>query len=105
MQRPLAFYTDNLMTKLQEGNKTRWFLEQERSTAGTFGSKDLLECSWQTLIKKMNEDYNDCLAKCSCIIDKPLNSAQALIKHIERRHYNEGTVLVDQFQITIINTE
>nr|XP_034308696.1 uncharacterized protein LOC117683514 isoform X3 [Crassostrea gigas] len=84
-------YIDLLAAKIEEGNKTKGNKDQRRGADGKFGNKNLLDCSWRTWLKSMFTEYPGVLCKCSCN-HRPLTSAQALIKHIERNHYINNVV-------------
>ncbi|XP_052678919.1 uncharacterized protein LOC128159770 [Crassostrea angulata] len=84
-------YIHLLAAKIEEGNKTKGNKDQRRGADGKFGNKNLLDCSWRTWLKSMFTEYPGVLCKCSCN-HRPLTSAQALIKHIERNHYINNVV-------------
>nr|XP_034318022.1 myristoylated alanine-rich C-kinase substrate-like [Crassostrea gigas] len=84
-------YIDLLAAKIEEGNKTKGNKDQRRGADGKFGNKNLLDCSWRTWLKSMFTEYPGVLCKCSCN-HRPLTSAQALIKHIERNDYINNVV-------------
>ena len=63
-----------------------WGQCQQGST-GQFKSKCLRELSWRGLLKKLFIDCEDLFTiACKCDGEKTKNTAQAVIKHIERRH-------------------
>ena len=102
LPRPLKNYGEKLRDKLQEGNKEKGAVEQQRTAEGKFGAKNLLDCSWRTWIKNMYRDHPGVTCICRCN-KRPLISGQALIKHIERHHYINGIVQLNDLDITIIS--
>ncbi|VDI23517.1 Hypothetical predicted protein [Mytilus galloprovincialis] len=97
---PLKKYDEKLWDKFQEGNKKRAAVEQQRTTEGKYGAKNLLDCSWRTWIKNMYRVHPGVTCICRCN-KRPLISGQALIKHIERNHYINGIVQINDKDITI----
>ena len=87
----LDVYIDSLAKKFEEGNKSRGSDEQERSAKGTFGEKPFWDCSWRTWIKRMYNEHPGVICTCSCN-GRPISTGQALIKHIERKHYVDSVV-------------
>ena len=100
----LELFSDRLMEKFIEGNKDVANAEQKREGDGTFGEKSFLSCSWRTWIKRMYLEHPDVVCICSCN-QKPLRTGQSLIKHIERTHYFDKEVFLDDNEILIQSQE
>lgn len=83
-----------------KNSKTRGAKDQIRTDDGTFGSKRFLDCSWRTWLKTMYTHHPGVVCQCTCN-NQPLASAQALIKHIERKHYVNKTVVLEDNEITV----
>ncbi|XP_055998900.1 uncharacterized protein LOC125654929 [Ostrea edulis] len=75
--------------------------DQRRTTASRFGLKNFIDCSWRTLLKKMYLEHSGVTCICTCN-GRPISSAQALIKHIERNHYVGDCVVLGEEDISIV---
>ena len=63
--------------------------QHQNGKSGTFQSKKLSELSWRGLLRKLFKERSVRII-CTCDRKRPKKTAQAIIKHIERRHQEEN---------------
>ena len=84
---------------LSKPNQTRG--EHQEGTTGTFKNKTFVDLSWRGLLRRLLLEKS-VEVTCKCDEEKPKNKAQAIIKHVERRHQDENgkiTLDVEDFKV------